>query len=62
MTTVTIDNKEYVLEDLNQEQQILFKHCIDLDQKIDSSKFQLDQLSVCKQGFYNMLKESLKES
>ena len=62
-TQITIDEVEYQLEDLTPEQQGLFSHCIDLDRKINSTKFQLDQLSVGKQGFYNMLKESLaKES
>ena len=58
-TQITIDEVEYQLEDLTPEQQVLFQHCIDLDRKINSTKFQLDQLSVGKQGFYNMLKESL---
>jgi uncharacterized protein YoxC len=58
-TQITIDKVEYQLEDLTPEQQVLFQHCIDLDRKINNTKFQLDQLSVGKQGFYNMLKESL---
>jgi hypothetical protein len=58
-TQITIDEVEYQLEDLTPEQQVLFQHCIDLDRKINNTKFQLDQLSVGKQGFYNMLKESL---
>jgi hypothetical protein len=58
-TQITIDEVEYQLEDLTPEQQVLFSHCIDLDRKINNTKFQLDQLSVGKQGFYNMLKESL---
>ena len=58
-TPITIDNVEYKFEDLTPEQQILFNHCIDLDRKIDSAKFNLDQLSVGKQAFFNMLKESL---
>ena len=58
-TQITIDEVEYQLEDLTPEQQQLFSHCVDLDRKINSTKFQLDQLSVGKQAFYNMLKESL---
>lgn len=58
-TQITIDEVAYQLEDLTPEQQVLFQHCIDLDRKINSTKFQLDQLSVGKQGFYNMLKQSL---
>jgi len=58
-TQITVDEVEYQLEDLTPEQRILFEHCIDLDRKINSTKFQLDQLTVGKQGFYNMLKDAL---
>jgi hypothetical protein len=58
-TPITIDNVEYTLEDLTQEQQVLFNHCLDLDRKIGSAQFSLDQLNVGKQAFFNMLKESL---
>ena len=58
-TQITIDEVEYQLEDLTPEQQGLFSHCIDLDRKISNTAFQLDQLQVGKQGFYNMLKQAL---
>ena len=58
-TPITIDNVEYTLEDLTQEQQVLFNHCLDLDRKIGSAQFSLDQLNVGKNAFFNMLKESL---
>ena len=58
-TPITIDNVDYNLEDLTQEQQVLFNHCLDLDRKISSAQFNLDQLSVGKQAFFKMLKESL---
>jgi hypothetical protein len=58
-TPITIDNVDYTLEDLTQEQQVLFNHCLDLDRKISSAQFNLDQLSVGKQAFFKMLKDSL---
>jgi len=58
-TPITIDNVDYNLEDLTQEQQVLFNHCLDLDRKISSAQFNLDQLSVGKQAFFKMLKDSL---
>lgn len=58
-TPITIDNVEYHFEDLSQEQQTLFNHCLDLDRKISSSQFNLDQLQIGKQAFFNLLKESL---
>ena len=60
-TPITIDNVEYQYEDLTQEQQLIFNHCIDLDRKIDSAKFNLDQLNVGKNAFFNMLKDSLSK-
>jgi len=58
-TPITIDNVDYTLEDLTQEQQVLFNHCLDLDRKISSAQFNLDQLQVGKQAFFKMLKDSL---
>lgn len=60
-TPVTIDNVEYQFEDLTQEQQAMFNHCVDLDRKISSAQFNLDQLQVGKQAFFNMLKEALSK-
>ena len=61
-TPITIDGIEYAYEDLTQEQQILFNHCIDLDRKISNAKFNLDQLGVGKAAFYERLKESIQEN
>jgi cell division septum initiation protein DivIVA len=58
-TQITIDDVEYAYEDLTQEQQHLFNHCLDLDRKIGSAQFQLDQLSVGKNAFITLLKEAL---
>jgi hypothetical protein len=58
-TPVVIDDVEYKYEDMTQEQQMLVNHLVDLDRKISSSQFNLDQLNVGKNAFVNMLKESL---
>lgn len=58
-TPISIDGVEYVYEDMSQEQQLLFNHCMDLDRKIGSTQFNLDQLNVGKQAFIKMLKEAL---
>jgi hypothetical protein len=58
-TPITIVDVEYNFEDLTAEQQTLFNHCVDLDRKISSAKFNLDQLAVGKQAFINILKDSL---
>jgi hypothetical protein len=56
---VTIDDVEYAFEDMKPEQQTMVNHLIDLDRKIGSSQFNLDQLNVGKQAFLTMLRESL---
>jgi hypothetical protein len=61
-TQITIDGKEYHFEDLTAEQQVLFNHCIDLDRKISSAQFNLDQLNVGKNAFFGMLKEALEKA
>jgi len=56
---VTIDDVEYAFEDMSPEQQAMVNHLIDLDRKIGSSQFNLNQLNVGKQAFLTMLRESL---
>ena len=58
--TVTIDDKEYKVSDLTEEQVVLVNHVADLDRKIGSSQFNLDQLNVGRNAFMNLLTESLK--
>lgn len=58
-TPITINDKEYQFEDLTPEQQGLFNHCVDLDRKIASAAFNLDQLSVGKNAFIKLLEDSL---
>ena len=57
--SVTIDGKEHDLDTFSQEQKMLLEHCVDLDRKLNSCQFQLDQLKVGKEAFLSMLKQSL---
>ena len=59
-TPITIDDVEYVFEDMTPKQQAMVNHITDLDRKIGSSQFNLDQLNVGKQAFVKMLKEALE--
>jgi len=59
-TPITIDDQQYVFEDMTQDQQTMVNHIADLDRKLDSARFNLDQLAVGKQAFVNMLKTSLE--
>jgi hypothetical protein len=60
--TVSIDGKEYQLDDFTQEQKVMLDHCMDLDRKLASCQFQFDQLRVGKDAFLAMLKKSLDAS
>lgn len=57
---VTIDDIEYDVNEFTEEQGLLFNHCVDLDRKIASTNFQLQQLSVGKESFIKLLKAALE--
>jgi cell division septum initiation protein DivIVA len=59
--TILIDDVEHDLEAMTDEQKMLVNHCMDLERKIASAQFSLDQLNVGKQAFISMLKQSLEK-
>lgn len=61
-TPIMIDDKEFIYEEMTQEQQLLVNHISDLSRKIDSAAFNLDQLQVGKEAFVARLKSSLENS
>jgi hypothetical protein len=56
---VSIDGVEYKVEDMTPEQRMLLNHVADLERKLNSTKFQLDQLQVGRDAFFTMLKAQL---
>jgi len=60
-TPVTIDGVEYKFEDMTQQQQMLLNHVADLDRKLDSARFNVDQLQVGRDAFFKMLKDELEK-
>jgi hypothetical protein len=58
-TPILIDDVEYQYEDMTEEQQMMVNHIADLDRKLASSQFNIDQLRVGKDAFVDMLKRSL---
>lgn len=58
-TSIKVDDVEYFYEDMTQEEQLLVNHIADLDRKIASSQFNLDQLQVGKDAFVQRLKTAL---
>ena len=61
-TSITIDDTEYTYEDMTPEQQALVNHVADLDRKIRSTQFNLEQLQVGRGAFMNHLKVSLSDA
>ena len=58
--SIVIDDVEYTEDQLSDEQKILINHLMDLDRKINSTRFNLDQLEVGRNAFMGMLKQSLE--
>jgi len=58
---ITINDKEYTEEQLTDDQKVLINHITDLDRKIGSTQFNLDQLQVGRKAFMSMLETSLEE-
>jgi hypothetical protein len=56
---VTIDGTEHDANDFNEQEVMYLNHLMDLDRKIGSTQFQLQQLMVGKDAFLNMLKAEL---
>jgi hypothetical protein len=57
---ITINDKEYTEQQLTDEQKVLINHITDLDRKIGSTQFNLDQLQVGRKAFMSLLEASLE--
>ena len=58
-TPITIDDVEYQFEDMTKEQQMLVNHVADLDRKLSSARFNVDQLQVGRNAFMQLLAQAL---
>ena len=56
---LNLDDKEYIIEDMTDEQKMMVNHINDLQNKQNTNQFMADQLSVGKEAFINMLRASL---
>jgi len=59
--TITINGTEYTEDQLTDQQKVMINHIGDLDRKIGTTQFNLDQLQVGRQAFMDMLEASLVE-
>ena len=58
---ITIDEKEYKLDDFDDKQKYLISQIKDLTNKSASFKFQIDQVEVAKAAFIKTLTQSIEE-
>jgi hypothetical protein len=58
--TITINDKEYTEDQLTDQQKVMINHIGDLERKIGSTQFNLDQLTVGRDAFVKMLSVSLE--
>tara|TARA_R100001460_G_scaffold55254_3_gene94616 strand:- start:116 stop:331 length:216 start_codon:yes stop_codon:yes gene_type:complete len=59
--TITINGTEYTEDQLTNDQKQMVNHIADLDRKIGSTQFNLDQLNVGRDAFVNMLTQSFEK-
>jgi hemoglobin-like flavoprotein len=57
--TITLDNVEYKIEDMTDEQKAMLNHINDLGNKLNSMNFNRDQIQFGHDSFVKALKESL---
>ena len=58
--TITVNDKTHNLEDLNEQQVAMVNHLHDLERKLGSARFKVEQLRVGKEAFIKLLEESLE--
>jgi len=58
---ITLFDKEYKESELSDEQKVMINHVADLERKIQSSEFNLQQLRFGKQAFLDALEASVNK-
>lgn len=58
---ITVNDIEYNVDDFTDAQKTMLNHVSDLDRKLGSAQFNLDQLNVGREAFVKMLAGSLEE-
>ena len=59
-TPITVNDIEYIVEDMTDEQKTLLNHVNDLGRKLDNACFNMDQLAVGRDAFVARLANSLE--
>ena len=58
---LNLDGKEYVIEDMTDEEKQMINHINDMQNKINTNGFMREQLEVGKEAFIGMLRVALNE-
>ena len=59
-TPITVNDKEYIFQDMTEQQQAMVNHINDLDRKLASARFNVEQLSFGREKFFEELVKSLE--
>lgn len=59
MDKITIDDKEYIYDDMTDEQKAHLNHIADIEKKIQMAEFNLEQMKFSKNAFVESLKKLL---
>lgn len=58
---VLLNDVEYDVADLSDEQRVMVAHISNLDAKLADARFNVDQLTVARQAFVDMLSKSVEQ-
>jgi hypothetical protein len=59
-TPITVNDKEYFVEDMTEQEKTFLNHINDLDRKLASSQFNIDQLNLGRAKAVELLAGSLE--
>jgi len=59
--TITVNDQTHNIEDLTAVQVTMVNHLQDLERKLSSARFNVDQLTVGREAFIKLLEDSLNE-
>ncbi len=57
---ITVNDKEYDVDEMTDTQKVLLNHVSDLERKMESTQFNLDQLVVGREAFVERLVNALE--
>lgn len=61
-TPITVNDKEYFVEDMNEAQTVWLNHLKDFDRKLGNAYFNIDQLNMGRQKAVELLAEALEKA